>query len=75
MNKTLAEQFDANAAELLAQHNLMNAVYAVLIIIFVGILFYLFRLDRKLSCHVSTDSSAKRFLCDSLRFNSCCSRF
>lgn len=49
MNKTLAEQFDANAAELLAQHNLMNAVYAVLIVIFVGILFYLFRLDRKLS--------------------------
>lgn len=49
MNKTLTEQFDANAAELLTQHNLMNTVYAVLIIIFVGILFYLFRLDRKIS--------------------------
>jgi len=28
---------------------LMNAVYAVLTIIFVGILLYLFRLDRKIS--------------------------
>ena len=29
MKQTLTEQFDANAAELLAKHNLMNAVYAV----------------------------------------------
>jgi CcmD family protein len=49
MKQTITEQFDANAAELLAQHNLMNAVYAVLTIIFVGILLYLFRLDRKIS--------------------------
>ena len=49
MKQTLSEQFDANAAELLAKHNLMNAVYAVLAIIFLGILFYLFRLDRKLT--------------------------
>lgn len=49
MKKTTTEQFDANAAELLAQHNLMNAVYGVLFIIFIGILFYLVRLDRKVS--------------------------
>lgn len=49
MNKPITEQFDENAAALLAQHNLMNTVYAVLIIIFIGILFYLFRLDRKIS--------------------------
>ena len=49
MKQTITEQFDVNAAELLAQHNLMNAVYAVLTIIFVGILLYLFRLDRKIS--------------------------
>ena len=49
MKQTITEQFDANAAEQLAQHNLMNAVYAVLIIIFVGILLYLFRLDRRVS--------------------------
>jgi CcmD family protein len=49
MKHTITEQFDVTAAELLAQHNLMNAVYAVLTIIFVGILLYLFRLDRKIS--------------------------
>jgi CcmD family protein len=49
MNKTLTEQFDENAAALLAQHNLMNTVYVVLTIIFIGILFYLIRLDRKIS--------------------------
>lgn len=43
------EKFDANAAELLAQHNLMNAVYGVLFIIFIGILLYLIRLDRKIT--------------------------
>jgi len=49
MKQTITEQFDVNAAQLLAQLNLMNAVYAVLTIIFVGILLYLFRLDRKIS--------------------------
>jgi len=49
MKTSMSEQFDAKAAELLAQHNLMNAVYGVLVIIFVGILFYLIRLDRKIS--------------------------
>ena len=49
MKTSVSEQFDANAAELLAHHNLMNAVYGVLVLIFVGILFYLVRLDRKIS--------------------------
>ena len=49
MKTSVSEQFDANAAELLAHHYLMNAVYGVLVIIFVGILFYLVRLDRKMS--------------------------
>ena len=49
MKTSVSDQFDANAAELLAHHNLMNAVYGVLVIIFVGILFYLVRLDRKMS--------------------------
>lgn len=49
-------QFDANAAELLAEYNLMNAVYGVLLIIFIGILYYLFRLDRKISRLEKTQS-------------------
>ena len=49
MKTSVSEQFDANDAELLAHHNLMNDVYGVFVIIFVGILFYLVRLDRKIS--------------------------
>lgn len=71
MKQTITEQFDANAAELLAQHNLMNAVYAVLTIIFVGILLYLFRLDRKISKIEKTHETLSPHSIDIGRYRYC----
>ncbi|MSP58195.1 MAG: CcmD family protein [Flavobacteriaceae bacterium] len=43
------DTLDSQTAEALSQHNNFNVVYCVLLVIFIGILLYLLRLERKIA--------------------------